>query len=165
MNADCWSHPDLEVRSSLIAGQGLFATAAIPAGTVVATLGGRLVSGAELDEVFARADGPVDTITVGDDVHLVLPDEPRPVIGFGNHSCDPNLWWTDAVTLVARRDIAAGEEVSSDYGTSSAVEDFEMACACGSDLCRGVVTGRDWRLPELRERYGEHWIPLLRQRL
>lgn len=164
MNPECWSHADLVVRDSPIAGQGLFATAVIPAGAVVATLGGQLVSGAELAEIFARADGPIDTITVGDDVHLVLPAHPRPVIAYGNHSCDPNLWWTDAVTLAARRDIAPGEEVTSDYGTSSAVDDFAMPCSCGSSLCRGVVTGRDWQLRELHERYGDHWIPLLRGR-
>ena len=32
---------------------------------------------------------------------------------------------------------------------------------CGSPLCRGVVTGEDWRRPELQARYGDHWIPAL----
>jgi len=164
----CWHHPDVEVRPSQIAGRGLFATAAIPEGTVVARLGGRLVSGAELAallEEAGRRQQPVDTITVGDDLHLVLPDDPRPAIGYGNHSCEPNLWWADAVTLTARRDIAEGEELTSDYGTSSAIEDFEMPCRCRSALCRGVITGRDWRIADLRERYGGHWIPLLRDRI
>src|SRR3954464_3658295 len=41
---DCWLHPDLEVRDSPIEGRGLFARAAIPGGTVVSRIGGRLVS-------------------------------------------------------------------------------------------------------------------------
>ncbi|ONI67441.1 hypothetical protein BWI15_30390 [Kribbella sp. ALI-6-A] len=158
----CWSHPHLAVGESGIAGQGLFATAPIAAGEVVAVLAGRKVSTAELNELLQHP--PVDTITLEDDLHLVLPGDPRPVIAYGNHSCDPNTWWTDAVTLTARRDIVAGEEVTSDYGTSTGVEDWQMRCSCGSDLCRGVITGSDWQRPELQDRYGDHWIPALRAR-
>jgi hypothetical protein len=46
---------------------------------------------------------------------------------------------------------------------STADPGFTMDCACGAptSLCRGTVTGDDWRLPELRERYGAHWVPVL----
>ncbi len=118
---------------------------------------------ADLFAEAAREHRYVDTITVGDDLHLVLP--PRRPNGYGNHGCDPNLWWIDAYTLAARRDIAPGEEITNDYATSTAAADFTMTCACGADLCRGTVTGADWLRPELRERYGEHWIPLLRDRI
>ncbi|MEU8001392.1 SET domain-containing protein [Catellatospora sp. NPDC049111] len=164
--ADCWLHPGLEVRTSSISGKGLFARAALPAGTVVSRLGGHLVTWAQLRELFAEAalEGRyVDTVSVADDLHLVLP--PRRDNGYGNHSCDPNLWWVDAYTLAARRDIAPGEEVTNDYGTSTAVAEFHMDCACGSARCRGMVTGHDWQLPDLRKRYGDHWIPLLLDRI
>jgi hypothetical protein len=36
-----------------------------------------------------------------------------------------------------------------------------MSCACGSSLCRELITGADWQLPELQDRYGDHWIPEL----
>ena len=165
---ECWLHADLEVAPSPIAHLGLFARAAIPAGTVVSRLGGRLVSGAQLDALFAdaaqRPDQPyIDTISVGEDLHLVLP--PRQLNHFGNHSCDPNLWWVDAYTLAARRPITAGEEVTSDYGTSTAVAEFTMPCVCGSPLCRKTVTGRDWQRIDLQQRYGDHWIPLLLDRI
>lgn len=35
-------------------------------------------------------------------------DEPLSDDYFLNHSCDPNLWMLDEVTLVARRDIPLG---------------------------------------------------------
>jgi len=41
----------------------------------------------------------------------------------------------------------------------------EMACNCRSSLCRGTVTGLDWQRPELQARYGEHWVPVLRERI
>lgn len=163
---DCWLHSGVEVGTSPISGEGLFARTAIPAGTVVSRLGGYLVTWAELLDSFTRAarEGRyIDTVSVADDLHLVLP--PRQANGYGNHSCDPNLWWVDAYTLTARRDIAVGEEVTNDYGTSTAVADFRMDCTCGSARCRGVVTGHDWQLPELREHYGDHWIPLLLDRI
>jgi hypothetical protein len=35
--------------------------------------------------------------------------------GGSNHSCDSSLWMLDARTVGARRDIAAGEELTLDY--------------------------------------------------
>jgi SET domain-containing protein len=159
---DCWLHPDVEVRDSPIQGRGLFAARDIATGTVVSRVGGRLVSGAELAEAFAAAardpEHPyIDTITVAEDVHLILP--PRRPNGYGNHSCGPNVWWIDAYSQAARRDIGAGEELTNDYATSTGIADFRMDCACGSELCRGEVTGLDWQRADLQERYGEHWTP------
>jgi len=159
---DCWLHPDVEVKTSQIEGRGLFSRSQILAGTPVSRLGGRLVTGAELQASFdAAASDPahryIDTITVDDGLHLILP--PRSLNGFGNHSCDPNLWWVDAYTQVARRDINPGEEVTTDYGTSTGIAEFRMDCACGSPDCREVITGTDWQRPDLQQRYGPHWIP------
>jgi uncharacterized protein len=156
-----WTHPHLRVGPSSIAGLGVFATSRIAAGEVIARLTGREVSTAQFRELLK--DPPVDAITLDDDRHLVLPRKPRPLIAYGNHSCEPNTWWADAVTLVARTDIEAGDEVTNDYATSTGI-DYELECRCGSALCRGTITGEDWRLPELQERYGEHWVPVLRRR-
>ncbi len=112
----------------------------------------------------------IDTISVAEDLHLVLPPRrasgpDRQANGYGNHSCDPNLWWVSAYELAARRPIMPGDELTNDYATSTAQPDFAMGCSCGSPLCRGVVTGDDWRRPDLRERYGEHWVPALLARV
>lgn len=163
---DCWFHPDVVVAVSPIAGNGLFASADIAVGTVISRLGGRLVSSVELGQVISlakRSASYVNSISVDDDCHLVLP--PHCDNGIANHSCDPNLWWVDAFTLAARRDIAAGEELTSDYATATAVDGYAMPCACGSSLCRGVVRGTDWLRADLQERYDDHWIPLLRRRI
>ncbi|MFI5912034.1 SET domain-containing protein [Dactylosporangium sp. NPDC051541] len=161
---DCWLLPGVEVRPSAIAGQGLFTRAAIAAGTVVSRLGGRLVTEAELRTMLNSAQQQpgrpyIDTITVTDTLHLVLP--PGRPNGKGNHSCDPNLWWIDAYRLAARRDIAVDDELTNDYATSTASADFVMRCQCGSPLCRHTITGNDWQLAELRHRYGRHWVPAL----
>jgi hypothetical protein len=165
---ECWLHPGVEVRRSPISGRGLFAAEPIAAGAVVSRLGGQLVSAETLRELFTAAardpgHGYIDCITVDIGLHLVLP--PRRSNGYGNHGCDPNLWWVGPYELAARHDSAIGDELTNDYATSTDAPDFVMACSCGSGQCRTVVTGSDWRRPDLRERYGEHWVPALLVRI
>jgi hypothetical protein len=161
---DCWLHPAVDVRVSPIEGRGLFARAPIAAGTVISRLGGRLITWAELDRLIADPAQPyVDSITVSETQHLLLPSR-RPN-GYGNHSCDPNLWWIGPFELAARRDIAAGEELTNDYATSTGDPVFRMPCACGTPHCRGVITGDDWQRAELQTSYGKHWVPALLDRI
>jgi GNAT superfamily N-acetyltransferase len=83
----------------------------------------------------------------------------------GNHSCDPNLWMADAITIVARRRIEAGEEATIDYALVTVDEGWRMACRCGSPLCRDVVTGSDWTRHDLQQRYRDHFAPFINQRI
>jgi hypothetical protein len=158
---ECWLHPAIEVRPSAIQGLGLFAREDIPAGVVVSRLGGRPVGQEELDRLVA-APGYVDTITVGDGVHLVLPG--RTANGSGNHCCDPSTWWVGAYELATRLALRGGDELTNDYATSTDSAGFRMSCRCGSPNCRSTVTGDDWRRADLRERYRGHWVPALLER-
>ncbi|SHH41835.1 SET domain-containing protein [Jatrophihabitans endophyticus] len=76
-----------------------------------------------------------------------------------NHSCDPNLGWTQSRTLVALRDIAPGDELTVDYATAIDDAAFALACHCGTYRCRQLVEGTDWRIPQLQRRYAGHWAP------
>lgn len=164
---DCWLHPELVLRASPIAGTGWHATATIPADATVSRLGGTLVSTAELRELLDTAGrderGYVDTVVVTDDLHLVLPD--GTANHYGNHSCDPNLGWTDEYTLVAIRDVAPGEELTSDYATSTLDPQFLLRCHCQTYRCRQMVTGDDWRIPQLQRRYAGRWTPYLQRHI
>jgi len=86
---------------------------------------------------------------------------------FINHSCDSNTWMKDAYTLVARRDIEVGEEITADYALWEADPDFisKWECHCGSPICRHKVTGKDWQLPEIQERYTGHFSPLINKKI
>lgn len=166
--SEVWLHHRLAVRVSPIDGHGLFATGDIPAGTVVVRLGGRLVSSAELDRLITEAnadpDAPyVDSTTVYEDRHLILP--PGSDVHYGNHSCDPSTWPIGPYEIAARRDIAAGEEITLDYATTSGAAGFSMPCCCGAASCRGQVTSDDWSRAELQARYGDHWVPALWERI
>jgi uncharacterized protein len=73
----------------------------------------------------------------------------------------------DEATLMARRNIETAEEITADYMMWEADEEFVAAwrCNCGSPLCRGKVTGRDWKVVELQERYKGHFSPFLNERI
>lgn len=73
-----------------------------------------------------------------------------------NHSCDPNTWWKDDFTMVARRDILPGEELTYDYATTELAIPFTMTCMCGSARCRGVITHQDYLDPEWQARFGDY---------
>ncbi len=88
-----------------------------------------------------------------DEIYVMWSDDPeewKPI----NHSCDPNAW-LDGLDLVARRHIAAGEEITIDYATfcNEVMEPFK--CSCGSAQCRGIIRGTDYLEPFV-DRYGDH---------
>jgi SET domain-containing protein len=135
-----------------IAGRGLHAVDAIAAGEVVAVKGGHLVTTEELHRLPAALQE--SEITVADGLHLtaLTEDEFEPVMLFLNHSCAPNVGFAGNTVLAAMRDVAAGEELTTDYALFDD-HDGEMTCTCGAERCRRVVGGHDWRLPELQDRY------------
>jgi uncharacterized protein len=152
--------PGVEVRPSPIEGLGLFATRPFAAGEVVAVLGGRVVD--DPGWAAAAAQGPVSGYAFAEGRHLVQDDDDP--ARFGNHSCDPTTWLADDVTLVTRRAVGRGEELTSDYATMTGDPEWAMECRCGAASCRGTVTGRDLERPELRDRYAGHVAPWLERR-
>ncbi len=84
-----------------------------------------------------------------------------------NHSCDSNTWMDDEVTLVARRDIEAGEEVTVDYALFTTQSNWMLdnRCHCRSPHCRRVITGDDWMRKDVQERYQGHFSPFINRRI
>jgi SET domain-containing protein len=87
------------------------------------------------------------------------------VLGPVNHSCDPNLAWSDGRTLAALRDITAGQELTLDYATGLDDPDFLLYCHCGTYRCRQVIEGTDWQIPQLQQRYAGRWAPAVQHRI
>lgn len=155
----CWLTPKADVRPSAIEGRGLFATTPIITDEVVMQLGGQLID----DTTLAGLSPPYSSLTVASGLHLLI--DPAHPVRFGNHSCDPSLWHRDATTIVARRQIKPGEEMTIDYATHTGIQTWTMTCRCGSTICRGTVTGQDWQLPQLQRAYSHHWSPPLLERI
>lgn len=74
---------------------------------------------------------------------------------YSNHSCDPNLGMRDEITLVAIRDIRAGEELTHDWAMTDD-DEYSMECNCGAARCWQILTGKDWQRPDLQKRYASY---------
>jgi hypothetical protein len=156
---ECWLTPKARVQSSPIEGLGLFAVSAVAAGEVVMRLGGEVID----DAALAALTPPYSSVALDENAHLRI--DPLHPVRYGNHGCDPNLWMEGALAVVARRAIAPGEELTIDYATQTGTESWRMPCRCGAPICRGEITGADWRLPQLQAAYGGHWTPMLLRRM
>ncbi len=141
-----------EVRVSPIEGQGLFAVRPIRKGEVVAVKGGHILDGKALRAVEAQIADSFIRIGDGFFIGARRQGEVKANKLYLNHSCDPNLGIRGEITFVAMRSIRAGEELTYDW----AMEDTGPAtvnCRCGAKICRGKITGNDWRIPALQKRY------------
>lgn len=135
-------------------GRGVFAVAAIPAGSTVLIFHGPLLSREEVKD-FSHSLQVSDSTWLGPSGHI---DDDV------NHSCSPNCGLRSVqvdgdtepqgACLFALRDIGEGEEVTFDYSTSMLNEPWLLErCTCGAPACRTVV-GDFLTLPEeLRESY------------
>lgn len=150
-------------QSSDIQGRGLFATAPMSAGEIVAIKGGHIVDTATLRALPARLKN--SEVQIADGFHIVAlqDDEYEPVMLFINHSCEPNVGFAGNVVLVAMRDVVRGEELTTDYALFDD-SDEEMECRCGASTCRGNISGRDWQRPDLQQKYGRYFSTYLRDR-
>jgi uncharacterized protein len=162
--ARTWLDPRLELKASPLGGCGLFTAAPIGAGETVLVWGGASYTDAAGAQAAARAGKSV--MQWDEQVYSVATNDDDSAFKI-NHSCDPNVWMKGAFTLVARRAIAAGEEVVADYALWETSEAYVASweCHCGSALCRRRITGRDWRLLDLQERYHDHFSPVLERRI
>jgi hypothetical protein len=143
-------------------GKAVYARDVIEPGELVAVWSGRIVPAEELEELPEEIRR--HTVQVEEGLYLAShgPDEGPDFI---NHSCEPNAGLDGQIAIVALTRIHPGEEVTIDYAMCDGTPYDEFECACGSTICRGRVTGEDWRNPVLWERYAGHFSPYLERRI
>ncbi len=139
----------IQVRRSGIHGKGVFALQALAQGDTIIEYVGERIS---WDEALARH--PHDSAQPNHTFYFHINDSlVIDAVREGNssrwinHSCDGNCEAQEQgerVFILARRDIAAGEELTFDYGLIvdgryTAKLKAEYACHCGSAACRGTM--------------------------
>jgi hypothetical protein len=143
--------PKARLGPSRLGGRGLIAVAPIPRHELVAIWGNRVMTTAQLWALPAHLrDYPVQ-IWYDMFIGPMHEDEIEPV-DYMNHSCEPNCGVRGSVVIVARRDIAPGEELTFDYGTTD-TDRWVLECVCGAPSCRRRLTGQDWRDPAFQARH------------
>lgn len=164
MNNPSFSYlnPKCEARKHSKGGCGVFATAFIARGELISLWGGRIVHRDNLDPSMPRFTQRV--LQLDEDLYLLTAEEEEPNDCL-NHSCEPNLGFLGQIGLVAMRDIQPGEELTFDYAMSDGSPYDEFECHCGLPHCRKKITGNDWKLPELWEKYEGNFSPYLARRI
>lgn len=152
--------PKLETRATSH-GLGNFARETVYKGELLAIWGGQVLK----KDAFMQQTEYMRNISiqVGDDLFLVpikLEDA-----DYFNHSCDPNAGLNGQHTLIAMREIMPGEEICFDYAMCDSVPYDEFECECGAANCRGKVTGNDWKITALWERYDGYFSPYLQRKI
>ena len=157
-----WLTPKAEARPAGDKGFGSFVVEPIASGETVAGFGGWVIDGQRLAELPTYRQHR--SIQVDDDLFLVSGEDPEPG-DMLNHSCEPNCGLLGSQLLIALRDIEPGEELTFDYAMCDASDYDEFRCLCGLPTCREVITGSDWRKPELQVKYAGSFSSYLMRRI
>ncbi len=155
-----WIHPSLELREVPGIGIGTFTTSPLKKGDLVIVQGGRILSSYALGNEPAYIPYGYHCYQVERDQYI-CPIESSRESADGvfnvNHSCEPTCGINGQISMVAFRDIEAGEQITFDYAMSDVErpeEEWEpMKCLCNAENCRGLITGMDWQKKELQEKY------------
>ena len=133
------------MRGNAIAGYGIIATRQIRTGEVVFHGEGRaqrLVTRRHVETRWSEGDKQLFrqyAYPLSDEVFAIWDEDPMNWAP-QNHSCDANTGFV-GLDIVARRDIARGEELTLDYAELLNEEGEPFTCRCGAANCRGVVQG------------------------
>jgi hypothetical protein len=149
----------------MVAGKGraVFCVAPIEPGEFLALFGGAPLGLCQALEL--PSDQRSQCIQVEEDFVFWSAHYTQSTADWINHSCDPNAGMCGQITVVALKNIEPGEEVCYDYAMCDGSTVDEFACVCGTKLCRGHVSGSDWKRPELQARYRGYFSPYLERRI
>jgi len=77
---------------------------------------------------------------------------------FMNHCCSPNAIFLNDDYMIAIKTIEPNDEVTYDYACSETPTSSHMPfkCACGTNDCRGTITGYDLLKLSVRVKYGNY---------
>ncbi|HEX4870965.1 MAG TPA: SET domain-containing protein-lysine N-methyltransferase [Nevskiaceae bacterium] len=147
---------NLLLRRSPIHGNGVFAARDLPAGLRLIEYRGRRLTHAQADRLY---DGGIESghtfLFTLNDRFVVDGNQQGNIARWLNHSCEPNCEALvveardgdprrDQVWLETLRPVAAGEELTYDYGIVLEVRHSARlkalwACRCGSPRCTGTL--------------------------
>lgn len=158
--------PKIHLRVSTIGGKGLFALTTIPKGELLIDYGagpGQYLNGRDADTLYEQGNDYM--LQVDDDRFFVATNEEElEDADFVNHSCDPNCGIVGSLQIVALREISKDEEITFDYAMCEST-DFSFPCGCGKPQCRKLITGDDWKNPELQKKYAGYFSTYLAKKI
>ena len=141
------------VRQSAIHGRGVFAAKKIRKGARLVEYKGQRITWEEAERRYPKDPIPYHTFLfeIGDGSQCLDAVRRGSPAKWINHSCKPNCEAEEdedeRVFIVARRDIAEGEELTYDYNLpceeriAKSEQKRRYPCWCGAKKCRGTMLG------------------------
>ena len=126
------------VQASAIDGQGAFAAEAIPPRLKIGEIRGESISVQDA-RIRATRSERIMIVELSDKKAIDFSQSADPM-RYTNHSCKPNarlVIRNGRVEFYAARAIAAGEEITVDYGETH--HEGRLRCQCGAPACRGAL--------------------------
>jgi uncharacterized protein len=154
--------PKVEIKNSTLNGMGMFAKENIKKGEIVFIKGGHILT---RKQVFSSR--VINSYLPIDDDYVIgatSKEEEALVKLYINHSCDPNCGVRGEITFVAMTDIVKNTELTIDYCMVDN-EDYSMDCTCGSLDCRKKISGFDWKLKNLQNKYTGYFARYLQDKI
>lgn len=152
----------IEIKESKTHKKGMFAKEAFGKGEITFIKGGHILT---REQIFSTE--VINSYHPIDDIYFLgatNAEEEDCIKLYINHSCNPNCGIRGEITFVAMRDIAIGEELTIDYAILDN-EDYEFQCTCGEKECRSTVTGKDWKIKSLQEKYHDYFATYLKEKI
>ena len=146
MKIQPWVSDGVEVKTSGMEGQGVYAVRDIHPGEVIGVFGGIVIPEEKVEEL--KKTVPADKLNIDHAMYIypgfiMLHDYENGCdpLCFVNHSCDPSAKVVNGIVLKAVREIQKGEEISWNYKETDDVGNwnYEFKCMCGAANCKGVV--------------------------
>jgi SET domain-containing protein len=161
-----WLSPKITLSESDHCGWGQVAIEDIQKDEVIVVFGGHVMTMEEFYSLPAKIQ----------EFPYQISEEPDLVFGpanfdelqhgeFFNHSCDPNTGFKSALHLVAMRNIRAGDAITFDYAMCTTGDFGNMNCHCEVQGCRKYITGDDWKISLLQDRYRGYFQPYIEDKI
>ena len=164
LNLTYFSHK-VGKRASSIEGRGLFSKDPIKEGEIVVVKGGYILTKNQRDEIGKELGPSEIQLTENLFIGPTTEEEREGGMMHLNHSCEPNLGLQGQIVYVALRDIAVGEELTFDYAMNEDDPNEIMKCQCGAESCRRVITGVDWKRPEIQRKYNGYFSWFIQRKI
>jgi uncharacterized protein len=161
-----WTSPKTQRGlPSKLGGKGFFAVEPIKKDEIIFIKMGRIIDRitllANIDVIKGSQQQVTDELYIAP---LTEAEVPFSMV-YCNHSCEPNIGMQGSNIGVALRDIEAGEELTLDYAMFYDDDILDMTCSCQTSSCRKRITGKDWMLPELQQKYKGYFVWFIERKL